>query len=76
MNNDCTICNGRSSSSRGNENIVGGAIMCDYCRVRLDLMLKANPEYKSRFDLWLYDYTVVIEDILQHLIEKANKVYG
>ncbi len=27
----CEICNGRKGGVRGNENIVHGKVMCDYC---------------------------------------------
>ncbi len=33
---NCEICKGTSSGVRGNENIVNGIVMCDYCSVKHD----------------------------------------
>ena len=36
---NCEICNGERGGVRGNENIVNGKVVCDYCSV--------DPDYKS-----------------------------
>lgn len=28
---NCAVCGGRKGGIRGNENIVNGTVMCDYC---------------------------------------------
>jgi hypothetical protein len=33
---DCEICHGEKGGVRGNENIVNGIVMCDYCTVEYD----------------------------------------
>lgn len=29
----CQICRGRNGGVRGNENVIDGVVMCDYCSV-------------------------------------------
>lgn len=31
---DCQICNGKNGGTKGNENIVDGIVMCDYCSAK------------------------------------------
>jgi hypothetical protein len=31
---NCELCHGASGGVRGNENIVGGKVICDYCHAR------------------------------------------
>ncbi len=28
---NCEVCHGRKGGTRGNENIIDGVVMCDYC---------------------------------------------
>jgi len=35
----CEICHGKSGGVRGNENIIDGVIMCDYCTAK-DMNIK------------------------------------
>lgn len=32
----CQVCHGKRGGCRGNENVVNGIIMCDYCSVEYD----------------------------------------
>ena len=37
MNNkldNCEVCHGKSGGVRGNENVIDGVVMCDYCHVK------------------------------------------
>ena len=31
LRDHCTVCNGKSGGVLGNENVVNGVVMCDYC---------------------------------------------
>jgi len=33
LKDKCEVCHGKRGGTRGNENIVNGKIMCDYCDV-------------------------------------------
>lgn len=32
---ECTVCHGNSGGVPGNENIIAGELVCDYCHARL-----------------------------------------
>lgn len=43
---DCELCHGERGGVAGNNNIIDGIVMCDYCHVRYDdakAYLKNNP---------------------------------
>lgn len=31
----CTICNGQKGGVKGNENVINGELVCDYCHAEL-----------------------------------------
>jgi hypothetical protein len=41
---NCELCFGRNGGVRGNENIIGGLTVCDYCHVKLMPFLTASTE--------------------------------
>jgi hypothetical protein len=36
LKDNCEICHGKRDGTRGNENVVNGKIICDYCCCSLD----------------------------------------
>lgn len=41
---DCEICHGKKGGVRGNENIVDGIVMCDYCSIEHDKKERENKQ--------------------------------
>lgn len=51
MSDNCFVCRGQKGGVRGNENVVRGILMCDYCTIDwMDAMRgKPVPPLEGRF---------------------------
>jgi hypothetical protein len=49
----CEICNGTQGGVPGNDNVIGGVVICDYCHVATNMSRKPSFEnIKKEFGEW------------------------
>lgn len=74
--NNCTICDGNSPATMGNENIVDGIVMCDYCTAALSRLVDENPgKYREQLGN-NFSRIVGISPLLSELKRRVQQNYA